>query len=118
MAKPIICKTWAPEESIPCVRPPYALAPEVRLFRANLMRAYIETKRLDEAENQLDRDRAGSTLARAQRNGFKGDPQRIPRAAIRLMRNPSPAVSVRKEIGDKDFNAVTAAKLAETLMSE
>jgi TolB-like protein/Tfp pilus assembly protein PilF len=93
------------EESIPVRQAAYALAPEVRLFRSNLVRAYIETDRLDEAEKQLDQTRAAA-LARAKRNGVVGDPQRNARAFIRLKRDPSLAETIRKELGDKDFIGV------------
>ena len=92
------------EEALPVRQAAYALAPEVGLFRRNLLRTYFETDRVDEAEKLLNQDRAAA-LARAKRNGVIGDPQRLPRAIIRLKRNPGLAETIRKELGDEDFNA-------------
>ena len=92
------------EEALPVRQAAYALAPEVGLFRRNLLRTYFETDRVDEAEKLLNQDRAAA-LARAKRNGVVGDPQRLPRAIIRLKRNPGLTETIRKELGDEDFNA-------------
>jgi adenylate cyclase len=92
------------EESIPVRQAAFALAPEISLFRRILIRNYIQTDRLDEAEKLMDQTRAAE-LASAKRDGVVGDPQRIPRAGIRLKRNPSLARIIRKELGDEDFNA-------------
>ena len=56
----------------------------------------------------LDETRADS-LARAARNGFKGDPQRGPRARIRLKRDPGLAETIRKELGDEEFKKLQLA---------
>ena len=93
------------EESIPVRQAAYALAPEIRLFRSLLIRNYFQTDRLDEAEKLMDQTRAAA-LDSAKRDGVVGDPQRIPRAAIRLKRTPGLAETIRKELGDEDFNAV------------
>ncbi len=95
------------EEALPVRQAAYALAPDVGLFRNNLLRTYYATDRLDEIEKVLDQDRAAA-LARAKRNGVVGDPQRLPRAIIRLKRNPSLAETIRKELGDKDFQFMQA----------
>jgi adenylate cyclase len=92
------------EESIPVRQAAFALAPEISLFRRTLIRNYIQTGRLIEAEALLDQTRAAE-LASAKRDGVVGDPQRIPRAGIRLKRNPGLARIIRKELGDEDFNA-------------
>jgi tetratricopeptide (TPR) repeat protein len=95
------------EEGLRVRQAAYALAPDVGLFRNNLFRSYLRTDRLDELEKLLDQDRAAA-LARAKRNGGIGDPQRLPRAFIRLKRNPDLAESIRKELGDKDFQFMKA----------
>lgn len=95
------------EDALPVRQAAYALAPDVGLFRNNLFRSYLRTGRLDEAEKQLDQDRAAA-LVRAKRNGVVGDPQRLPRAFIRLKRNPNLAEMIRKELGDKDFQFMQA----------
>ncbi len=93
------------EDALPVRKAANALAPGVQLFRNNLFRSNIRTGRLDEAEKQLDQDRAAA-LARAKRNGVVGDPQRVPRAIIRLKLNPNLAETIRKELGDKDFQGI------------
>ncbi len=95
------------EEALRVRQAAYALAPDVGLFRNNLFRSYLRTDHLDEAEKLLDQDRAAA-LARAKRNGVVGDPQRLPRAIIRLKRNPGLAETIRKELGDKDFQFMQA----------
>jgi TolB-like protein/Flp pilus assembly protein TadD len=95
------------EEALPVRQAAYALAPEVELFSRNLFRTYIKTDRLDEAEIQLDQYRT-AVLARAKRNGVVRDPLRLPLAIIRLKRNPDLAETIRKELGDKDFNVIQA----------
>jgi hypothetical protein len=55
----------------------------------------------------LDQNSA-AVLASAKRSGFIGDPLRIPRAMIRLERNPELAEIIRKELGDKDFQSMQA----------
>jgi len=86
----------------------YALAPDVVLIRNNLLGAYLRASRLDDAEKLLDETRADS-LARAARNGFKGDPQRRPRAMIRLKRDPGLAETIHKELGDEEFKKLQLA---------
>ncbi len=86
----------------------YALAPDVGLFRRNLWREYMRAGRLDDAEKQLDQDRA-AVLARAARDGVKGDPQQFTRAWIRLKRDPSLAETIHKELGDKEFKRLQLA---------
>jgi TolB-like protein len=95
------------EEGLRVRQAAYALAPDVGLFRNNLFRSYLRTDRLDELEKLLDQDRTAA-LARAKRNGGIGDPQRLTRAFIRLKRNPDLAESIRKELGDKDFQFMKA----------
>lgn len=95
------------EEAISVRQAAYALAPDVELFNRNLLRSYFRSERIDEAEKHLDQRRPAA-LVRAQRNGVKGDPQRISRAAIRLKRNPALAETIRKELGDKDFQNMLA----------
>jgi TolB-like protein/Flp pilus assembly protein TadD len=95
------------EEALRVRQAAYALAPDVGLFRNNLFRSYLRTDHLDELEKLLDQDRTAA-LARAKRNGGIGDPQRLPRAFIRLKRNPELAETIRKELGDKDFQFMQA----------
>lgn len=95
------------QEAISVRQAAYALASDVGLFNRNLLRSYLRTGHLDEAEKHLDQNRAAA-LVRAQRNGVKGDPQRVSRAALRLKRNPDLAETIRKELGDKDFQRMLA----------
>jgi tetratricopeptide (TPR) repeat protein len=86
----------------------YALAPDVALIRKNLLSTYLRAGRLDDAEKLLDQSRADA-LARAARDGIKGDPQRGARAWIRLNRDPGLAGTIQKELGDTEFKALQAA---------
>ncbi len=80
----------------------YALAPNLPVISNNLFTEYLRAGRLDEAEKLLDQTRTNE-LAIATRTGFKGDPQRRRRAAIRLKRDPDLAELIRKELGDEDY---------------
>jgi TolB-like protein/Flp pilus assembly protein TadD len=86
----------------------YALAPDVGLIRNNLFRTYVRAGRLDDAEKMLDQSRA-SALARAARDGVKGDPQQLAHAMIRLKRDPGLAETIHKELGDEDFRKLQLA---------
>ncbi len=96
------------DESLAQRQAAYALAPDVALLRRNLWGSYLRAGRLEDAEKMLDQDRA-SALARAARDGVKGDPQRVPRAWIRLKRDPGLAETIHKELGDKDFKNLQLA---------
>jgi len=96
------------DESLAQRQAAYALAPDVALLRRNLWGSYLRAGRLEDAEKMLDQDRA-SALARAARDGVKGDPQRVPRAWIRLKRDPGLAETIHKELGDEEFSRLQIA---------
>lgn len=99
------------DEAIDVRQAAYALAPELQMTTNNLLGTYLQAKRYDEAEKLLDETRA-SELARAARNPTwdpKKDVQRIRRARIRLLRDPSQAQAVRNELDDEDYARLQAA---------
>ncbi|MBP8097839.1 MAG: hypothetical protein KAY03_00840, partial [Arenimonas sp.] len=82
-----------------------ALAPDLTMAQIVLFSAYMQGRRLDEAEKLLDETRA-SDLARAKLDPKwdpKKDVQRIRRARIRLLRDPTQAQAVRNELNDEDY---------------
>ncbi len=93
------------DEGIESRQAAYALAPELQNATNNLFDNYIRARRLDEAEKLLDETRA-SELARVARDPTwnpKKDPQRIRRAWLRLLRDPTQAQAVRNELDDEDY---------------
>jgi TolB-like protein/Flp pilus assembly protein TadD len=83
----------------------YALAPDLQMTTNNLFLTYMQAKRYDEAEKLLDEIRA-SELARAAQDPAsdpKKDVQRIRRASIRLLRDPTQAQAIRNELDDEDY---------------
>jgi TolB-like protein/Flp pilus assembly protein TadD len=93
------------DEAIDVRQAAYALAPELQLTTNNLFRTYIAAGRLDEAEKLLDETRA-SELARVARDpawDSKKDAQRIRRAVIRLLRDPSQSQAIATELDEQDY---------------
>jgi TolB-like protein/Flp pilus assembly protein TadD len=93
------------DEAIEVRQVAYALAPELQMTTGNLFSTYMLAGRLDEAEKLLDETRA-SELARAARDPAsdpKKDVQRIRRAWIRLLRDPTQAQAIRNELDDEDY---------------
>jgi tetratricopeptide (TPR) repeat protein len=93
------------EEAIEIREAAYALAPELQMTTINLFRTYIAAGRLDEAEKLLDETRA-SALARVARDPAwdpEKDVQRIARAWIRLLRDPSQAQAIATELDEQDY---------------
>ena len=93
------------DEAIEVRQVAYALAPDLQMTTGNLFGTYMLAGRLDEAEKLLDETRA-SELSRAARDPTsdpKKDVQRIRRAWIRLLRDPTQAQAIRNELDDEDY---------------
>jgi len=91
------------DEAIKVRQAAYALAPELQMTTGNLFGTYMLAGRLGEAEKLLDETRA-SELARAASDPAsdpKKDVQRIRRAWVRLLRDPTQAQVIRKELDDE-----------------
>ncbi len=93
------------DEAIEIRQAAYALAPELRLTKNNLFFSYLQAGRLDEAEKMLDEIRPSKLAGVA--SDSAGDQanaeQRIGRAAIRLLRDPTQQRAIREELGEQAY---------------
>ncbi len=93
------------DEAIEFRQAAYALAPDLKMTTDTLFGTYIRARRLDEAEKLLDEIRSSELAYIAQDSTWdpKKDVQRIRRATVRVLRDPTQLQVIRNELDDEDF---------------
>lgn len=93
------------DEAIEIRQAAYALAPGLRLTTNNLLGNYLRAGRLDEAEKLLDEIRPSQLagVAPDSASDQANDEQRIWRAAIRLLRDPTQQRAISDELGEQHY---------------
>lgn len=83
----------------------YALAPKLQMTTNNLFDTLMFGRRFDEAEKLLDetRESARTRAALDPTWDSRKDPQRIQRAWIRVLRDPTQLPAIRGELDDEDY---------------